>query len=78
MTKEGIKLVRIFNGELEGQFASKVFDLGENGEFVLDPIYIIIAVAGVVVIAGVVVALVLVSKKKKANKQKEENVEENA
>jgi hypothetical protein len=75
MTKEGIKLVRIFNGEIEGKFASDVFDLGENAEFVLKPIYIIIAVAAVVVIAGVVVAIVLISKKKKVNT---ESAEENA
>ena len=83
MTKEGIKLVRIFNDEIDGKFASKVFDLGENAEFdlavfiALNPMYVVIAVAAVVVIAGVVVTIVLVIKKKKAKNLIEESVEEN-
>lgn len=80
MTKEGIRLVRVFNGDLEGKFASDIFDLGDNAEFVLKPIYIVIAVAAIVVIAVVVIVIAMISKKKKVsvNIVEEEINEENS
>ncbi len=77
MTLEGIKLVRIFNGEIEGRFTSDIFDLGDADESVNLILIIIIAVAAVVLIAGVVVLLIIL-KKKKAKKNEANETEENS
>lgn len=75
MTKEGIRLVRTFNGEIKGEFKSQIFDLGDSAANVQNKnngntiVIIMIAVtAGVVVIGGVVVVLILTSKKRKGKK----------
>lgn len=70
MTKEGIKLVRIANGEIEGEFVSTWFDLPGEDNSTSDSssntlIIIIIIVTTVVVIAVIAVILVVVLKGKK-------------
>lgn len=70
MTKEGIRLVRTYNGEIDGEFKSNVFNLGGNtsgttansNNMVL---IIVIAVTAVVIIVGVIVCVLLLGKKKK-------------
>lgn len=69
MTKEGIRLVRTFNGDIDGEFKSNIFNLGNNsaanGSSSNTILIIVIIVVAVVVIAVVVVSILLLTKKKK-------------
>lgn len=70
MTKEGIRLVRTFNGDIDGEFKSNIFNLGNNsaanGSSSNTTLIIVIAVVtAVVVIAVAVVVILLLTKKKK-------------
>ncbi len=75
MTVEGIRLVRTFNGEIEGEMTSTLFDLNKkstDGDSASSAssssnliIIIVIIVTTVVVLAAVAVVLVLVLKGKK-------------
>lgn len=68
MTKEGIRLVRTFNGDIKGEFKSNIFNLGEktasntaNSTNIV--LIVVIAVTAVVIIAGAVVCILLLTKK---------------
>lgn len=69
MTKEGIRLVRTFNGDVQGEFKSNIFNLGQDavtkGTTSNNTMLIIIIIAtAVVVIAGALVCVLLLTKKK--------------
>ena len=69
MTKEGIRLVRTFNGDVQGEFKSNIFDLGQDGasktaNSTTTILIVIIVVTAVVVIVGAVLCIILLTKKK--------------
>ena len=68
MTKEGIRLVRTFNGDVKGKFESQIFKLGNPAPAKASSsnttvIVIVIAAVAVFVVTAVVVTIILLTKK---------------